>query len=417
MKIPFLHTSHSRKVLALALCATVSALTDLVTGCSTGAGSKPATRASGADPGLAPPVVLATEIPLHADFRAVQPAVAIIGRETRDSRGRKIGTVKALAVDVENGRLVEVILASPGALGFGERTVAVPPGALMFDPVGGVSDIAGAVLCLNVDLRKFKAAPDFAMSKWAEHCQSQRVAEVYRYYGQVPYFAPDGQPSASGNTATEPLGYVQRADKVMHLPVRNLQNELLGSVDNLLYNLTKGRVLHVIVLAPGVAQAKSVIPARALRFNAAHDTLLLDMSTAAFRNEPRFQWSQLGQGGFQQETYSNTVVAANEGVNTRQNMQEGSVNRYTPLAQGTSFRDIDLTYRIYAAMRADATLSQNAQAVEVGTVNGRVTLRGHVDTEGGKTAVGRIAATVALPENISNLLEVRALPPGITDIH
>jgi osmotically-inducible protein OsmY len=45
--------------------------------------------------------------------------------------------------------------------------------------------------------------------------------------------------------------------------------------------------------------------------------------------------------------------------------------------------------------------------VEVGTLNGRVTLRGHVNTEEGKRVIGGIAAMTAQPENVSNLLEVR----------
>ena len=397
------------------------------------------------------------EPPPDVDFREVQQSLSVIGMEIKDSQDQKLGRVKDLALDLEKGRLVEVIVASGGFLGFGQRTVAVPPGAFKFDPTGGV-------LRLNVDKEKFKAAPDFAMSKWAEHCQSRHVAEAYRYYGQTPYFAADGQDSKSGNTATEPLGYVQRSSELLGLPVKNRQNEPLGNVNTFLFDLLSGRgrgyVTHVIVRDYGFLKTKSVIPARALRFNATHDALYLDVSAQAFKNEPRFRWTHknaprfmwtygssgpvqhtpenephyYGQsspfqqayeneprfeartrdekGPFQQETYSNTKVAANDGVNTRQNVQEGTANTYTPLVQGTSFRDVEKTYQIYAAMRADASLSRNAQNVEVGTLNGRVTLRGHVNTEEGKRVIGEIAAKagLALPENVSNLLEVRPLP-------
>jgi uncharacterized protein YrrD len=345
----------------------------------------------------------AAEPPTHEDFRAVQPSISVIRMEVKDSQDQNIGRVDDLAIDLENGRLVEVIVSSGGFLGLGERTVAVPPAALRFDPADGV-------LRINVDKKKFKAAPDFAMSKWAEHSQSRHVAEVYRYYGQKPYFAADGQDSRSGNTATEPLGYVQRSSELLSLPIKNLQDEPLGNVNSFLCDLASGRVLHVIVLAPGFLKTKSVIPATALRFNAAHDALYLDVSTQAFKNEPRFKWIYGDEGDFQQETYSDTKVAVNEGVNTRQNVREGTANTYTPLAQGSSFADVDITYRIYAAMRADASLSQNAENVEVGTLDGRVTLRGHVNTDEGKRVIGEIAAKAVRPENVSNLLEVRPVP-------
>jgi len=343
---------------------------------------------------------LAAEPPTHEDFRKAQPSVSIIGMEIKDYQDQKLGRVKDIALDLENGRLVEVIVSSGGFLGFGQRTVAVPPQVLRFDP-------ADVVLRLNVSKEKFQSAPDFALSKWAEHCKSRNVAEVYRYFDQELFFAADGQDSRSGNTSTEPLGHVQRSSKLLYLPVKNLQDELLGNVNAFLYNLPLGRILHVIVLAPGNSSSKSVIPARALRFNAKYDALCLDISKKAFRDEPRFKWLYDREDNFQQETYSNTKVAANDGVNTRQNLVEGKVNVYTPLAQGANFRDVNKTYRIYDAMRADASLSQNAENVEVGTLNGRTTLRGHVNTEEGKRVIGEIATKAGQPENVSNLLEVR----------
>lgn len=350
----------------------------------------------------------------HANFRAEQQAVSIIGLDVNDSQGQRLGRVKELALDLENARIVQVILASGGFLGLGRRMSAVPPGALIFDS-------GRAAFRLDMDKEKFKAAPNFAMSRWAEHCQSVRVAKVYRYFGQQPYFAADGQNSVAGNTATEPLGYIQRSSKLLHLEVKNLANETLGSVHTFLYNLSAGRVRHVIVLARGLGQTRRVIPARALRFNPAHDTLYLDVSTQAFEDEPRFRWTDGGgsdipreiYADYEQETYSNRIVGANDGADTRQNFRDGTAKIYTPLAQGVSNYDMDKTRRIYAAMRADARLSRNAQNVEVGTLNGRVTLRGHVNTEEGKRLIGEIAAMAGRPESVSNLLEVR--PPPVPE--
>jgi hypothetical protein len=346
---------------------------------------------------------LAAEPPTHVNFREEVHMTYFWDMEVRDSQDQKIGIVKGFALDVEHGRVVEVIVTSGGFLGFNQRTAAVPPAALKFDP-------AAKLFRLNASKATFKAAPDFAMSKWTEHCQSSRVAEVYRYYGQEPYFAADGQDSKSGNTATEPLGHILLGSKLLGFPVKNLQNELLGFVSNFLCDLpSDSRLIHVIVQAPG-SKHMSVVQARALRYNATHDALSLDLSTEAFKNEPRFKWTDSGKGGFQQETYENTEVAANDGVNTRQNVREGTTTTYTPLAQGASFRDVDKTYRIYAAMRTDTNLSHNAQNVEVGTLNGRTTLRGHVNTEEGKRIIGEIAEKAGQPENVSNLLEVRLLP-------
>jgi hypothetical protein len=337
------------------------------------------------------------------DFRPIEESFSLRGREVKDSQGKKLGKIRDLALDLENGRIVEVIVASGGFLGIGQRTVAVPPQSFIFNGAEGSFH-------LNMDAKMFGEAPEFEMSKWAEHSQSQRVAEVYRYYGEKPYFAADGAGSPSGNTAIEPLGFVERSSKLLHLPVRSLENELLGRVNTFQYDLPGGRVFHVVVAAPGPRPSLSVIPARSLRFNAAHDALHLDMSAQAFYEEPRFRWTTFQKGDYQQESYSNTTVAANRGVDARRNAQSGTSFRYTPLAQGSSFADKDTTARIYAAMRADPTLSQNAQNVEIGTVHGRVTLRGRVNTEEGKRIINEFAVLAGRPENVSNLLEVRPVP-------
>lgn len=343
----------------------------------------------------------AEELPPREPFRSAQQSFQIIGMKVIDSQEQKVGVIKDFAIDLENGRIVEVLITSSGGV-FSQRTVAVPPQAMEYDT-------SRKALRLNVDKEKFKAAPDFAMSKWADHYQSQRVAETYRYFGHEPYFAADGQGSRSGNSSVEPIRHVESSLKLLGLPINNLQYETLGKVSSFHLDLAKGRVFHVIVAAPGMSGTKSVIPATGLKFNASHDGLYYDVSVAAFQSEPRFQINRT-TGEFQQETYNNAKVAANDGVNTRQNVREGLSSNYTPLAQGSSYADVERTYQIYAAMRADTTLSRTAQNVEVGTLNSRITLRGHVNSEEGKRAIGLIAGTVGRPENVSNLIEVRPLP-------
>ncbi len=346
----------------------------------------------------------AEELPPRVAMRGTQQSYRIIGTEVRDSQDQKVGTIKDFAIDLENGRIVEVLVSSTsGFLGLNQRIVAVPPQALQYDS-------ASKVLRLNVDKERFKAAPEFAMSRWADNYQSHRVAATYRHYDQQPYFAADGQGTRSGNSSVEPIRHVQSSLKLLGLPISNLQYEMLGKVSSFQLDLSKGRVFHVIVEAPGMAQTKCVIPATALKFNSAHDGLYYDVTRAAFLSEPRFQMVNATTGDFQQETYNNAKVAANDGVNTRQNVNDGVASTYTPLAQGSSYGDVELTYRIYAAMRADTTLSKSAQDVEVGTLNRRVTLRGHVHSEEGKRAIGIIAGTAGRPENVSNLIEVRPLP-------
>ena len=105
----------------------------------------------------------------------------IIGMTVKNYQDEKLGKVEDLAVDVESGRIVQVILSTGGFIGIGDTLTAVPPGALHHD-------VAHKVLHLDADKEKLKSAPKFEMSKWAECCDSDHLTEVYRHYGEEPAF-------------------------------------------------------------------------------------------------------------------------------------------------------------------------------------------------------------------------------------
>jgi sporulation protein YlmC with PRC-barrel domain len=187
-------------------------------------------------------------------YQPTKNIYSLIGMKVKTTQDQKLGTVKDLALDMENARLVEVIVSSGGFLGFNQRTVAVPPEAITHDEKADVLRLS------NVSEEEYKAAPDFIMSKWAEHCTSLRITEAYRYYGVTPYFAADGQRSPSGNTATEPLGYIERSSKLTGLPIKNLNKETLGFVGGFIYDPLGGqvRIKHVIVRITGFLKTKRI---------------------------------------------------------------------------------------------------------------------------------------------------------------
>src|SRR6185436_3928181 len=105
----------------------------------------------------------------------------LIGMTVKNYQDETLGKVEDLAVDVESGRIVQVILSTGGFIGIGDTLTAVPPGALHHD-------VAQKVLHLDADKERLKAAPKFEMSKWGEYSDSDHLAQVYRYYGEEPNF-------------------------------------------------------------------------------------------------------------------------------------------------------------------------------------------------------------------------------------
>ncbi len=295
----------------------------------------------------------------------------VIGMEVKNYQGEKLGKVDDLTVDVESGRIVQVILSTGGFFGIGDTLTALPPGVLHHD-------VAQKVLHLDADKEKLKAAPKYDAAKWDESIQSNRVAEVYTYYGERPYFAadrdeygtattasedvkrvkilprnqdgnfntdsgkaveqtrnaeavrnvaqtdntrstrnPDGTwsreyyPNGGTNSSDSSLGYVQLASKLMGKSVKNRQDEKLGDVKNILVDLSSGRIVAVIISSGGflgMGDELSAIPPTALRFSPDQDSLQLDTSKEMFTAAPHFKANQWPD--FSQPGYSGEVYRA-----------------------------------------------------------------------------------------------------------
>ena len=386
----------------------------------------------------------------------------IIGMTVKNNQGEKLGKVENLAVDLECGRIVQVILSSGGIIGIGDTLSAVPPCALSHA-------VAGKDLRLDVSREKFKAAPKFDTAKWDEGTQSNRVAEVYAYYDAKPYFAvdrtgdritnsdgttrwnearavsktrnsdetgnmssarnPDGTWTsaryANENEAKSPWtkpGCIQKVSKLMGTPVKNLQDQKIGKVENFTVDLAAGRIVAVIISSGGflgMDNELSAVPPTALRFTTDRNDLQLDTSKEMLSHAPHFkadQWPDLSQPAYSSEVYHAynfqpyfTTNASAGADNTARNVQDRDSRTLTPLDQGNSTADVAITAQIRKEIIAAKDMSVNAQNVKIITVNGHVTLRGPVNTAEEKRLIGEIAEQFAHSGNVDNQLEVKTI--------
>lgn len=301
--------------------------------------------------------------------------------QIRNFQDESLGRMMDLGIDLVNGRIVEVLVVTDRALSGDRRIVAVPPLAFMVDPVAGVYR-------LNASTETFKSAAAIDLAQWTDWNRSDRIAAAYRHFGQEPYFLLEGETSSpTAERPKVPIGYVERSSKIQDLPVGNFQGEKFGKVWSMTLDINRGRILNVIILAPGNFQTKSIVPAMALSFNAQRDALLLDDTKREFADEPRYIFTEAAYG--QERTYEREPY---QGPRTS-----------VALEQGTSYRDIDRTVQINRDIR---TAKVNGRNVEVGTLNGRVTLRGWVYTAEDKRRIGEIAVAAARLEVVDNQILV-----------
>ncbi len=439
------------------------------------------------------------QAPRPDQINGAAKASDLIGMTVKNYQNEKLGKVEDLGVDVESGRVVQVIVSTGSFLGIGDTLSAVPPSAFHHD-------IAQKVLHLDANKEKLQSGPKFEMSKWADYSDSNHLSQVYSHYGQEPSLSfiqtgdagqdgqrntdssntistrqadgtwKDGQrTNSSPNTVStrqadgtwnndsaarngqsqwmipaSRLGQVQKASKIMGTTVKNLQDEKLGKVENLLVDLSSGRVVAIIVSSGGflgMGDELSAVPPTALRFSAEQDTLQLDASKETLSSAPHFkanQWPDMTQPTYADSVYrayqvepyftsspaaernhtvqyirdrnDNTVAPSDQDKgkayvtqpdNTARNVRDRNNNTLTPLDQGNSKADVSTTAQIRKEIMAGKAMSVNAKNVKIITNHGQVTLRGPVNSAEEKRLIGEIANRIAHSENVSNQLEVK----------
>ena len=103
--------------------------------------------------------------------------------------------------------------------------------------------------------------------------------------------------------------------------------------------------------------------------------------------------------------------ATTEADNSRQNAQDRNGTTLTAGDQGTSEADRGITQKIRQMLTSSTNdFSMTAKNVKIITDNGKVTLRGPVNTEAEKSGITQIATGVAGDGNVDDQLEVKTNP-------
>jgi sporulation protein YlmC with PRC-barrel domain len=229
----------------------------------------------------------------------------VIGREIVDDHDQKLGKVKDLALDLQNGRIAEVIVAIGGTLGMDQKVVAVPPSSFTFDRTM-------RSLRFTADKDALRNSPEFKVSQWNESTQYVEIRETWQRFGVTPYFLHDRQPVAPvpasshavenynsfDNPSTLPqLGFIARATRLMGTTTLNSLDERLGKVDDLVLDLPAGRIVEVVLSTGGILGAGAnlrPVPPEAFRWKTNNTVLTLAATSEAFKVAPHFKAAEWG---------------------------------------------------------------------------------------------------------------------------
>ena len=99
---------------------------------------------------------------------------------------------------------------------------------------------------------------------------------------------------------------------------------------------------------------------------------------------------------------------ATEADNTKRNASEQNKDTDTAKNQSNSKDDLALTQKIRQAVMKDGSLSMNAKNVKIIAQDGKITLKGPVDSQQEKDTIAREAGEIAGKDKVDNQLEVKA---------
>jgi len=328
-----------------------------------------------------------------AAFNKLEKAANIIGMVITDSQNQHVGKVNDLAIDLQAGRVAEVLVDTSGFLTSKPRIVAVPPQFF------ALADSSGE-LRMNGDMDAFNNAPEFDISTWKQSTTSSSVADVYLRFHAQPY---------------PQMGYLERAGKIMGLTAWNEWTQRMGKVEDFVVDLPSGRIPVVLIASTGffgigIKKGElTAVPPQAFLYDPDYNTLLLDTTKKALRNAPHFKpgdWRTAvnNSNSFNLSSVYNTfqVLRSLNAADT-DNTNANRVNDSD--TQGDAVITLQIEHKIQVA----DGLSDHARHVLVSTLKGRVTLRGIADSEKEKQQLGAIAASVVPANQVDNRIEVKLL--------
>ena len=206
----------------------------------------------------------------RGDTNAFRPLKAsrLIGMKVEDRDGQQAGKLWDLALDLQNGRLKYVIVASGGVLGVRPKLRAVPPETVY------AATTKRDTLGLHVIKAEFDRAPVVRASEIAALGQPERAAAIDRFYGHSPPepSTPRDQVSlaATGNStgARSSNTPLKLTGDLVGKRVVNRQHEKLGEVLDLLVDFRGDKPVFAIVSAGKFfkdGEHQYAIPLRALQ--------------------------------------------------------------------------------------------------------------------------------------------------------
>jgi sporulation protein YlmC with PRC-barrel domain len=227
--------------------------------------------------------------------------------------------------------------------------------------------------------------------------------------------APNPPTAAATDPGSGSRSISWRASEIIGANVKNKQDETIGEVKDLIIDWKSREVVAVVISTGGflgVADTLSSVSLTSLKYDSDAKVFRTSLSKEELEKHPNFKsnsWPDFSDG-----TIATKLRAARNAIggdvtapdNTARNEKDATEHTETPMDQGNSEGDLNLTKDIRTAV-IGSDLSFNAKNIKVITAKGHVTLRGVVDSEDEHQNILKIAQSHTEASNITDDLNVK----------
>jgi sporulation protein YlmC with PRC-barrel domain len=167
----------------------------------------------------------------------------IIGLPVLNKQGQNVGKLDDLVINMKNGEVQYAALTHGGVAGIGSKLFAVPFTKMTF-VMGEPNNRNARHFVFDVTNEQLDKMEGFDSSHWPNVADPAWGAAIDKHFN----FERKHEAAASDSTGPSvKFETVFRASKIKGMDVRNEANENLGSVDELVVDITKGHVKYMVL--------------------------------------------------------------------------------------------------------------------------------------------------------------------------
>jgi sporulation protein YlmC with PRC-barrel domain len=190
-------------------------------------------------------------------------ASGLVGHRVTTKEGGDLGQISSLVIDKTNGRIALVILSDVPGLGderlaipyssivrIGQETFEFSPGDMEIGVASGFSDPYIEAVTQYPSYSEFYGLPSVMDVAW--------LTDIYRHYGQVPYWTENGEQSPMALELYE-------STRLMGAEVQLPDEEAAGQINDFVIDSSDGRIAFLVLYnVPGRETSLIAVPFSAL---------------------------------------------------------------------------------------------------------------------------------------------------------